>query len=154
MNYECRVVVEPQKSVLYIHTTSSVQDLPMVLGRCYGEIMTYMHEKHISAHGAPYVAYYNMDMDNLDIDVGVPVDTLVESNQSNIKCGTIPSGNYVSTLHVGPYNKIESAYKALITYIEESGVRSTGAAYEYYLNDPQETPESELQTQVLFKLID
>jgi effector-binding domain-containing protein len=36
--------------------------------------------------------------------------------------------------------------------MEENGYQPTGVAYEVYLNDPDETPPEELQTQIAFPL--
>lgn len=153
MNYICQVTEESKIDVLCIHTQSSVENLPIVLDQCYGELMTYMQVHGVGMMGAPYVAYYNMDMNALDIEVGVAVSMLTEGND-RIQSDTLPAGKYIATLHVGPYKKIEPAYRALMTYMEEHNLEANGVAYEFYLNDPQDTLEDELQTKVLFKLKD
>lgn len=153
MSYVCQVTEEAKIEVLCIHTRSSVETLPMVLGQCYGELMTYMQVHGVGMKGAPYVAYYNMDMNDLDIEVGVAVSKPAEGNE-RIKSETLPEGRYISTLHVGPYKKIEPAYRALMSYMEEHNLKATGVAYEFYLNDPQDTLEENLETKVLFKLND
>ncbi len=44
-------------------------------------------------NGAPYTAYFNMDMNNLDIEVGLPI--LDEVNPGDdIEFGKIPAGKY------------------------------------------------------------
>ncbi len=48
------------------------------------------------------------------------------------------------------YNAL--AYNALNEYIAQNKHESTGVVYEFYLNDPAETPEEELQTQIVFPL--
>jgi effector-binding domain-containing protein len=66
--------------------------------------------------------------------------------------GQIPGGKQATCLYIGPYNAIEPAYNGLMEYIGQSGHEATGVAYEFYLNDPSETPEGELQTQIVFPL--
>jgi len=45
-----------------------------------------------------------------------------------------------------------AAYEALQKWMEANGHVPSGVAYEFYLNDPQTTPASELQTRVVFPL--
>jgi effector-binding domain-containing protein len=37
-------------------------------------------------------------------------------------------------------------------YAKENSLESTGIYYDYYLNDPNDTPESELLTQVVYPI--
>ena len=69
-----------------------------------------------------------------------------------IQAEVIPGGKMATCLHVGPYKTVEPAYNALIEYIAQNKYESTGVAYEFNLNDPGETPEEELQTQIVFPL--
>jgi effector-binding domain-containing protein len=111
--------------------------------------MTYMQVHGVGMNGAPYVAYYNMDMTDLDIEVGVPVAMVTEGN-GRVESDVLPSGKYASTLHIGPYSTLEPAYRALMAYMENHNLKSNGPAYEFYLNDPQDTPENKLETKIQF----
>ena len=73
MKYKCTIIKRKSQNVLSIRTTSSAQNLPETLGKNYGEIMQYLGQLNEQANGPPYIAYYNMDMQNLDIDIGIPV---------------------------------------------------------------------------------
>nr|WP_243131741.1 GyrI-like domain-containing protein [Desulfallas thermosapovorans] len=44
----------------------------------------------------------------------------------------------------------ELAYNALTQWISENGYTPTRLAYEFYLNSPCDTPESELLTRITF----
>lgn len=151
MKYVCQVTNESKQAVLSIRTTSSVENLPQILGACFSQIMGYMQQEGVEMSGAPFTAYYNMDMNNLDIEVGVPIGSEVKG-EGTIKCNYIPSGKYISTLHIGSYSQIEPAYNALGKYMEEHNFVATGVAYEFYLNDPVEIPEERLETRIAFLL--
>jgi effector-binding domain-containing protein len=151
MNYTCKITEEQDMPFLKIRTRTPVEELPVVLGKYFGQIIAYMHETSIKMSGAPFVAYYNMDMSDLEIDVCVPVAVETKGN-GNILADKLGRGNYVSTLHIGPYHQVEGAYKAITEYIQVNNIDITGVAYEFYLNDPQEVKEEELQTQVMFKI--
>jgi effector-binding domain-containing protein len=110
-----------------------------------------MSELGVPPAGAPFVAYFNMDMQNLDMEIGFPVMQPLPG-KGEVQASQIPAGKAATCLHTGPYPEIESAYKALSNWVAEKGYTPTGVAYEFYLNDPGETPPQELQTQILFPL--
>jgi effector-binding domain-containing protein len=151
MSYNCNIEERPDQPVLSIRTRCAVEDLPEVLGRSYGAIAQYLGELGETPGGAPFVAYYNMDMQDLDIEIGFPVTRPLEG-KGEIQEEFIPGGKMATCLHIGAYKEIEPAYNALNEFIAQNKYESTGVAYEFYLNDPNETPEEELQTQIVFPL--
>jgi effector-binding domain-containing protein len=150
---EYQVVLEEKEAqpTLSIRTRTPVQNLPQVLGKAYGSIFAYLNEIGIQPSGAPYVGYFNMDMQDLDIECGLPVAQPVTGN-NEIKSSEIPAGKQVSCLYTGPYSQIEPAYNAIMDWIPANGHVSTGICYEFYLNDPAGTPENALVTKIAFLL--
>jgi len=151
MGYKCEVKEKKAQPVISVRTNSAVQDLPQVLGKYYGAIAQYLGELRENPTGPPFVAYYNLDMQNLDIEIGFPVSKKL-GGKEDIKMSEIPSGRFASCLFTGPYNEIEPAYNELNQWLEEKGYESTGVAYEVYLNDPSQTPPEDLKTEILFPL--
>jgi effector-binding domain-containing protein len=122
-----------------------------IIGQIYGRIMAYVGEMGAAPAGAPFVAYYNMDMDNLDIEVGFPVNRPLAS-LGDLIGGVLAAGDYATCLHIGPYDQLGPAYAALTAYVQEQGRIAAGVAYEYYYNAPGEVPPEQLQTLVAFPL--
>ncbi|OQY41540.1 MAG: AraC family transcriptional regulator [Anaerolineaceae bacterium 4572_78] len=151
MAYTCDLVERPTQPTLSIRTSSAVQDLPDVLGQSYGAISQYLAVLGESPAGAPFVGYYNMDMQDLDIEIGFPVSKEL-SGKGNIQTSEIQGGKFAATLHIGSYGEIESAYDALSRWMNENGHDSIGVSYEIYLNDPTRVQPNELQTKILFPL--
>jgi len=149
MAYECDVKDLSAQPTLAIRTRTSVQELSRVLGEAYGAIAQYIGELGEQFAGPPYVAYYNEDMEDLDLEIGFPV-TRELPGEGDIQASEIPAGKVATCLHTGPYSDVEPAYNALGHWIEENGYEPTGVAYEMYPNDPDETPTEELQTQIMF----
>lgn len=58
---------------LFIRTIAKVQDLPVLIGQSYGKMAAYLQEVGELLADVPYVAYHNMDMQNLDVEIGFPV---------------------------------------------------------------------------------
>jgi effector-binding domain-containing protein len=151
MDYKCEVKELPAQPVLSIRTKSAVQGLPQVLGASYGAIAQYLGSLGENPAGAPFVAYYNMDMQNLDIEIGFPVSRPLDG-QGNIQPSQVFGGKLATCLYVGPYSGVGPAYDALTQFVKDNGLEASGAAYEFYLNDPQTVQPSELLTQIYFPL--
>lgn len=151
MEYKFELIEQELQHAVSIRTRSAVGDLPKVIGNAYGVIIKYLSELGKEPSGAPFVAYYNMDMQDLDIEIGFPVCESI-AGKNEVEKSEIKGGKYITCMHIGPYNKIEPAYTALINWASENGYILNEMAYEFYLNCPTEVPESELQTRIVFPL--
>jgi len=92
-----------------------------------------------------------MDMQDLDVEIGFSVAKALEG-KGDIQTSEIPGGKLGYALHTGRYGDIAPAYDSLTQFVKEQGYEPTGVAYEFYLNDPGETPQEQLQTQIVFPL--
>ena len=149
MSYTCAITELPLQHTLSVRVRTPVADLPQHLGCIYGAVFQYLAEQGIPPAGEPFAAYYNMDMQDLDVEVGVAVQRPLPAKE-DVQPGIIPAGRFVSTEHVGPYDAVAPAYDALAAYAEAQGVEPTGVAYEYYLNDPSQEPYEEPRTRIVF----
>jgi effector-binding domain-containing protein len=146
------ITEKPAQPTLSIHFHASVEELPAKLGETYGAIMQYMGELGENPVGPPFAAFYNMDMQNLEIQAGFPVSREYPEKGSIIYF-EIPAGEYGSYLYTGPYAECGPAYEALAAYVKGKGYEPSGVAYEYYLNDPNESPGVEPQTLIVYPLM-
>lgn len=149
--YKFQVTEQPAQPVLSVRKRTSVGNLPQELGKAYGAIIEYLNEIGEQPLNVAFAAYYNMDMENLDVEMGFPVPKVLPG-KGEIKTGEIPAGKQVFYLHKGSYNTMEPAYHAMMQWIEENGYIPTGVSYEFYYNSPGEVDESELLTKIMFPL--
>jgi effector-binding domain-containing protein len=152
MKLTCEVINPAAQPSLTIRTRTSVQNLPQVLGQGYQEIIEHLVRQGQEPAGPPFVAYYNMDMENLDIELGLTTKSKLEG-KGEIKSGVIPAGSYSTCIYTGPYPEMAQAYAQLTSWTQEQGLQPSGVVYEFYLNDPGETPPEDLQTQIWFALV-
>ena len=151
MTYQCQVSDRGAQPTLVVRKRASVQQLPQILGQAWGAIMHYAGRNGTAPAGPPFVGYHNMDMQDLDLEIGFPFPKSL-NGEGEVQAGELPGGKAAECLHVGPYDKIAAAYEAMQKWLDENGHTPTGIAYEFYLNDPQTTRAEELQTQVVFPL--
>jgi effector-binding domain-containing protein len=150
MEYQIELIQTEEQPTLCIQVTTRVEELPQLIGKSYGRIMEVAGKHGINLIGAPYVAYFNMDMENLQVEMGFPVDKIIEA-EDNVVAGVIPAGKKLATLYTGPYEKMVPAYEQLTQWAKDHNQEPTGVSYEYYLNGP-ETPPELLQTRIVFPL--
>lgn len=151
MGYQFELTEEKDQPVLSVRTRTAVENLPQEFGRVYGTILQYLEEMGEKTEGPAFGAYYNMDMADLDVEIGFIVPKPIAGNGA-ILSHKIAAGKQVSYLYKGPYAEMEPVYNAMMAWIGEKGYEPTGVSYEYYYNSPAEVPESELLTKIVFPL--
>ncbi|HTY89937.1 MAG TPA: GyrI-like domain-containing protein [Methanocella sp.] len=149
---KCEIKDQPAQTMMSIRMRTSVTELPNVLGKAFGDVAMAIGEQGQQPIGPPFVAYYNMDMQDLDIEVGFPVTKKLQA-RGNVKPGDIPAGKVATCIYTGPYGDgMKEAYEALTKLVEEKKQVPTGVAYEIYFNSPMDTPPEKLRTQIVFPL--
>ncbi len=146
-----KITNKKEKKALSVKRTCGVQELPAVLGESYGKIMEVMKKRKTFPKGAPYVIYYNDDMEALEIEIGFPVFKAVDG-EGEVSASVLPGGPCAVAQHKGPYDRIEETYKGLTAFVKEKGKNPSGICFEEYLNDPQKTKPEKLKTNVVFVL--
>jgi len=147
MTWQIELREQTYQPTLSIRVRTRVEDLPKLIGESYHKIAAYIDEIGEKMAGAPFTAYYNLDMQDLDVEMGFPVVRPLPGNGPIIP-GAIPEGPMVSCIHKGPYSSMEPMYQAMTQWIEEHHYEPVGTVYEVYFNSPGEVPESELLTRV------
>lgn len=146
-----KVEEQTAQPVVSIRLRTSLDNLPKIIGDSYGKIMSYLTGQGVEPRFAPYTAYYNLDMEDLDVEMGFPLANSLPGTDE-IKAGQIPPGRIVSCTYKGPYSQMEEPYNQIMKWIEDNGEQPTGVYYEYYYNSPADVPESELLTRIVIPL--
>jgi effector-binding domain-containing protein len=112
MTYKVEVSSRPAQITLGTRRNSPVQDLPQLIPQTCKAIVQYVAQNDQGTIEYPFVAYYNMDMQNLDVEIGFTVNKEIPG-QDNIQRGSIPGGKAASLVHVGPYDGLGAAHDTL-----------------------------------------
>lgn len=140
-----------EKLALMIRKNTTVQNMPEVLGASYREIIQYVKDAGAKEPIESFVIYHNMDMSNLEIDVGFTVSERLPG-KGCIKMSSIPAGKYAVALHEGPYDTLANTYNELTDFVGKKGFEVDDWVYEVYLNNPTENPEEAPRTMIYFPL--
>lgn len=140
---------QAEQHTLYVRFSTSVDKLPEEFDKKYALLEGYLSEIGERPASAPYGAYYNQDMLSLDVEMGFPVAKALPG-RGEIKSGTLPAfEKAVSCVHKGPYSSLCGTYNQVYQYIADSKFEQAGAHYDFYINDPDGTPEEELLTRIV-----
>jgi len=147
MNFESKIALAIKKQAI---SMDAVLDALDEMG---GKIMAYLGEQGRQVVCAPYLLYTNCseDYSQFDIEFGFPVDAEMPVDGDLFMSKTY-GGKAIAATHKGAYKDLETTYTALMDYAKENSLTLTGEYYDYYLNNPEETPENELLTQVVFPI--
>ena len=141
-----------EKLALMIRKITPIQNMPSVLGACYGEIIQYVKEIGAKEPIESFVIYHNMDMSNLEIDIGFTVPEKLP-DKGHIKMSSIRAGKYATALHEGPYDTLTNTYNELTAFVNEKELEVKDWVYEVYLNNPMDNPEEPTRTKIYFPII-
>lgn len=138
-----------------------LQDIPEILVFSQRKTLTRFHEElpvmlrtlleDLAARGgicsgAPVILYYDdfthssFNPDKVDVEVAWPVADPDYANR------TLPAVRAAGLTYVGPYDGLESAYGAVMSWINEQGYQVDFPTREASLNDPSVTPPEQLVT--------
>jgi effector-binding domain-containing protein len=140
-----------EKLALMIRKITSIQNMPSVLGACYGEIIQYVNEIGAKEPIESFVIYHNMDMSNLEIDIGFTVPEKLP-DKGHIKMSSRRAGKYATALHEGPYDTLTDTYNELTAFVKEKELEIEDWVYEVYLNNPMDNPNEPPRTIIYFPL--
>lgn len=146
--FPCEIQEHVTQPALAVRFRAPVQDLKQHFGRVYSMIMQYITEVGAEYAGAPFAIYRNMDMQNLDVEVGFPVSKAAPT-KGEIHSIEIPGGSYAVCHYRGPYDQMASSYTHLAEFAKAKGFVPGHIAYEWYLSEP-DVPPQDIRTDIAF----
>ena len=141
-----------KRQVAYISYKGAYDEIPVLMGEVVGFIMA----KGLQMMGPPFGIYFNspqeVPAEELTYEVGMPFAGEAEE-EGRVKIKMIPEQLVLSAIHKGPYNEVGVVIGAIAQYAYNNGYEIIGPPMETYLSDPNETPESELLTEISFPVM-
>ena len=144
---------EPEIAIAVKFDAVNFTEMAKVMVEGYQKLWTYIAKCGKQMAGAPYCKYTNGSENFMkwDIELGVPVSEVLPE-EDKIYMSKTCEGRAITAIHKGAYRDIEKTYTPLMQYLTDNKLESTGIYYDYYLNNPADTPENELLTKVVFPI--
>jgi len=141
------------QSICSIRDRHAASDLPGFLSGAFGELFGRLELLGVPPAGHPFVIYHAFGPVDIDAEVCVPTAAAVSAT-GRIQSRELPAMTVARTLHVGPYEELGAAYRALTEWINHHGLESAGPVQERYLNGPGDrvTP-AEYRTEIEIPIV-
>jgi DNA-binding transcriptional MerR regulator len=128
MNYKIELKEFKALTVATIRFKGKYSDVGKYMGTIYKEAKG-------KTSGEPFCCYYDEEYQEVaDIELCVPVKGLV--NGKNIISKQLPGIKAISTMHVGKYEALNLAYKAILDYAKENNLKCILPSREIYHKGP------------------
>lgn len=149
--YGCKLIDQPAQSTLSIRYPDAAENIQQIIGQALYMIIQYAGELGMKPAGAPFAAYHGRNGHKMDVEIGFTFGQKLKGKDI-ITASEIPGGPSASCIHVGPYDQLGGPHAALQQWMLENNYNGAGVRYEFYLNDPQNTPPDKLETQIVLPL--
>lgn len=129
----------------YMFKTASASNtnISELMGKQYGELMTYMNQNNIKQNGMPFTIYNEIN-ENGDVIMSnaIPVrNRVIITGAFDILCGYMPKTKVLKTTLKGNYTNLEKAWQESMFYLKKNNMmQSNLKPFEVYTNDPDMYP--------------
>lgn len=106
----------------------------------FPEIMQHLNATGARMTGAPFTRYHAFGETEIDLEAGFPVAEAI-AEKGRVKNSKLPAGRTLTAWHIGPYEKLGAAHKALQAYAAAQKLAARGGAWEVYWSDPGMVPD-------------
>ncbi|MGV8143763.1 MAG: AraC family transcriptional regulator [Methanothermobacter sp.] len=143
-----------EERVAYIPYMGSYDKIPELIA----EVAQWLVDKDFEMTGLIYGTYFNspenVSEDKLQYEIGFGFEGKITAlREGKIGIKEIPEHTVLAAIHKGPYSEVGPVIHAVIDHAVKNNYDIVGPISEAYLNNPNDTPEEELLTEVRIPVI-
>lgn len=138
--YEIVEELRNEQPTAVASATLSVPDIGPWLASVYGAIASAILAQGATPAGPPFARYHSLGEGRFEVQAGFPV-TAPLTPTDDVQAASLPAGPAATTIHIGPYESMEPAYRTLTEWITSHNATSTGDPWEIYYSDPATHPD-------------
>lgn len=140
MNQHIEITHEPGRHLAVTSFQWSHEDIAERMAAAFSTVLAHLARTGVHVTG-PAIGHYAKNPDGFTVSAGFVVDEVIEGDDT-VRSMTLPPGNAITTLHVGPYDRLLEAYDALQDYAAENHLAiDQHVMWEEYLSEPDADPE-------------
>jgi effector-binding domain-containing protein len=137
--HEVTLVEVPARPTAVVRGRVRTSDLPEWFSSVYAEVARECAEQGAQLTGPPFARFHHLGAE-MDLEAGFPVSHPVAA-AGRMRPASLHACTAATTVHVGPYDDVGTAYDTLLCQVEARGRRAAGAFWEEYLTDPERVPD-------------
>ncbi len=143
-NIDVKIVERQPQQILSVRDIIAISDFD----KMFAAVGEKLKQAGVQPVGAPMAIYYSEDFNPASSDIELAWPVAPGTKDSRMMAG----GRCATTMHKGTYSKLNASYAGIVEWIEANGYNIAGAPFEVYLNDPKDTPEDDLMTELFFPI--
>jgi DNA-binding transcriptional MerR regulator len=154
VSYDVKVREDGPQHIASIRAHTTLAEMPGFFASALGEVFRVTGAQGVRPAGPPFAIYHDPEFreEDIDVEAGVPVSDPV-SAAGRVLGRRLEGGPVAYVLHVGPYDQLHAAYRAVSTWIQEHGHTLAGAPREVYLTDPGQVRDPSLyRTEIVWPI--
>lgn len=118
----------------------SKEELAERMSAAFSTVVAYLARNGVRITG-PAIGYYEKGPEGSTVSAGFVVDEIVEGD-GTVRSLTLPPGETLTAVHVGPYSRLSETYSALQEHAASNHLRlDQHVMWEEYLSQPDVDPE-------------
>lgn len=128
-------VIEEQTAATVTAEQLPIPEIGRFIGEAFGLVMAALQQQHVAPAGPPF-ARYTMHDKTFDVTAGFPVAQPTTS-VGRVHATSLPACTVATTMHIGAYGDVSTAYAAIMAWLPQHGFRAAGDPWEVYLDGPE-----------------
>ncbi|MEM1387982.1 MAG: GyrI-like domain-containing protein [Pseudomonadota bacterium] len=150
MKFERKVL--PDQHYLFAACACEMQGaaIASAMEKGFGQVFGYVSEAGITPLSAPIAVYHTMPAEGrITFECGVIVPAAAAAHvPAPVQAGKIAAGEAIMTVHTGAYATLNTTHAALGAHLLEANLSAGSPVWEVYIDDPGNTPEPDLRTEI------
>jgi effector-binding domain-containing protein len=137
---DIHVIHTPAQHTAVVREQVPLAELPAFFEQAYGRVLAVVRAQRAAPVGPPFALYHGMPGATVDVEAGFPVSAAVAA-EGEVVPGTLPAGEAVEAVHVGPYDRLRDTYADVQAWMAEHHLSAGPQMWESYLSDPEREPD-------------
>ena len=125
-----------------VRSSLPVGDIGPFVGHAVGAVAHVLATQGIAPAGPPFARYHRAGEQRFDVEAGFTTERPA-AVAGEVHPSTLPGGPVAVETYVGPYDRMEQAYRDLEEWVVLSGGVPAGDPWEVYFSDPEQEPDPE-----------
>ena len=145
----------PPMHVCGVHDNCPMKDVGPAMGKAFSAVESAFEKHGLSTDGEMISVYHPMPLKKgrFDFTSGYTVDDAAAASRSGLAHCELPAAQSLHIRHVGSYDHLGNAWSGAHQYARYKKLKlAKGDAFEIYRNDPSQTAEADLITDVYIPL--
>ncbi|ANC29893.1 GyrI-like domain-containing protein [Isoptericola dokdonensis] len=150
--HEIRLIDHPAQATVGVRRVARTDELGDVFATLLPRVTELLDQLGVRPAGPPFGRYRDRTGDELDVEVGFPVDDDVtlppvphgagsEPRAGVVVAARLPAVRVAEVIHTGPYDGLGATRARVDSWIAEHHLRPLGESWELYEAGPESDPD-------------